>query len=462
MIKDDQIESRADEYSTTSSVTEPPIKKRMSRRTLLLGGLAAGATLAGGGALAVWGSSFLQQGPKAESRQPVLDTVWDGLAFAWLPDSGHLAYASNRGLFFVDMHDGQQDWKQKVWPDYDYKYTQTIIYSQDQTTLVYLSPKALLVQDVQSGQNLWTYQISQEPANRPVTQTAVLSPDGRYLAFTCIINEMPDTGVQIWDVQKGQLASQQSIQTDNGSLVEISSIIWSPDASRIVVTGRDGSVQVRDRVEDQSVWSYQNRAGAGFREAISWSPAGSALAFVTTDNGTQLGIWDALSGETRFVTGADISPTASPREKNKQVSWSPDGAQIAFTTLVNREPVVEVWSVQSGQRLFSCQVQGQLTSLAWSPDGKYLAAGIYIGNSGELERGDNGDRSIVQFWNGHDGSAFFALSAPKSPDRLSWSPDSRYLAIITPKTYGVLPQSTCLSQCRYGYDNEALQVFQVE
>ncbi|WP_218032114.1 hypothetical protein [Dictyobacter kobayashii] len=121
-----------------------------------------------------------------------------------------------------------------------------------------------------------------------------------------------------------------------------------------------------------------------------------------------------------------------------------------------------VCSSQTGKQLFSCQpVNGQPVYATWSPNGNYLAAGNYLVGSGELIQGDNGNRSVIQFWDAQNGKTLFSYPAPKNPAQLAWSPDSQYLAIVTPKAYGILSNKTCLSMCRYGYDNYALQVFQV-
>ena len=68
---------------------------------------------------------------------------------------------------------------------------------------------------------------------------------------------------------------------------------------------------------------------------------------------------------------------------------------------------------------------------------------------------------IIDLYRAYSGRALFTYSAPKSPDRLRWSPDSRYLALITPRLYDILPNKTCLSLCRYGYEDYALEVFQI-
>ncbi|GCE22351.1 hypothetical protein KDK_61510 [Dictyobacter kobayashii] len=174
-----------------------------------------------------------------------------------------------------------------------------------------------------------------------------------------------------------------------------------------------------------------------------------------------LGVWDARSGHERFQIAAAVSPNA-PDSKDRSIAWSPDSRRMAFTLISQHSSTMVVCSSQTGKQLFSCQpVNGQPVYATWSPNGNYLAAGNYLVGSGELIQGDNGNRSVIQFWDAQNGKTLFSYPAPKNPAQLAWSPDSQYLAIVTPKAYGILSNKTCLSMCRYGYDNYALQVFQV-
>ncbi|HZR39218.1 MAG TPA: WD40 repeat domain-containing protein [Ktedonobacteraceae bacterium] len=429
----------------------PPerVKKRFaigrpSRRQVLIGGLVAGAALIGGGALV---ESRPGQMPQSMASQPlVLDMAWDGLDFAWLPDNAHLAYVSDHGLCIVDVKSGQ-----KVWLNHSYKYPEAVTWSEDGTRIAFTMRGTLWVQDVKRGQNLWTYTDPQRPIDR-----AVLSPDGTRIAFTSV---NPGAGIEIWNIEeKGRIAQYQGQGGRQGFAVI--SLKWSPDSTRIAMTGQDGSVQVRD-ASGHLLWVYNGQSASGPRGVISWSPDSSAIAF-TAGNQNLLGVWDAHSGKTRFQAAADVGDIIDQNQSNKSMAWSPDGTRIAFWRQMQGGPVIEVWSVQTAQRLFSCSpIQGQANALTWSPDGKYLAAPDYIVGQGELARGDNGDRSVIQFWDARNGKSLFSYGAPKNPTHLTWSPDSHYLAVITPKAYGILANSTCQSLCSYGYKNYALQVFRL-
>lgn len=88
-------------------------------------------------------------------------------------------------------------------------------------------------------------------------------------------------------------------------------------------------------------------------------------------------------------------------------SCSPDGTRLtlfAFQDLDNLR--LQVWNIQSNQVLFTCQgPQEDAQDIAWSPNGKYLAA-CYSG-------GPNNAESGIQLWDANNGKAFAFYSIPK-------------------------------------------------
>ena len=98
----------------------------------------------------------------------------------------------------------------------------------------------------------------------------------------------------------------------------------------------------------------------------------------------------------------------------RDIAFSPDGEQIASVAVHCR--TVTVWDIDSGKTVLS--LQGPLEwceSVAFSPDGKWLAAGGYYGT--------------VQVWDASTGRESRTLSGNKSVVRgLSFSPNGTQLA----------------------------------
>jgi eukaryotic-like serine/threonine-protein kinase len=95
-------------------------------------------------------------------------------------------------------------------------------------------------------------------------------------------------------------------------------------------------------------------------------------------------------------------------------AWSPDGTRIASG---GEDGTLQVWDAQTGRRLLtSSESPGdQIPALAWSPDGKELAAGI----RGSVQVLDTSTSQNL-------GS--FTIGQAADARTVAWSPDGRSLA----------------------------------
>lgn len=105
--------------------------------------------------------------------------------------------------------------------------------------------------------------------------------------------------------------------------------------------------------------------GAAVR-AISISPDGSLLAAASGDDQSyEIGIWSLTSGE---QVGLIQGHTAIIWD----VAFSPDGSLLASSSM---DLTVRVWRVEDGAQIFRFDAPGQISSVAFTPDGRYLAFG---------------------------------------------------------------------------------------
>jgi len=270
------------------------------------------------------------------------------------------------------------------------------------------------------------------------------------------------------------------------------SISWSPDSTRLVSAGEEGSIQVWQAADGKRHWIYREYEWGdnGYSLNAAWSPDGTRIATVGFPARLPGGmtattmLWDATSGRrlliyndplfskrvawspdsTRLATGgynqvvtvwpahlsekADQSASASGQYPNKiwgyqgdsayvyGLAWSPDGTRLASCgikpiVLFASNGGVRIWNAANGQRVLTYTGHSQsvdLWALAWSPDGKYIASG--------------GTDQIVQVWDAITGdhlltytghleqrrNPFDSTVSPYAITALAWSPDSTRIA----------------------------------
>ena len=196
------------------------------------------------------------------------------------------------------------------------------------------------------------------------------SPDGALLAIAA-------DNLQLWDFHT------QTLKSDLGPGEDVFDLQFSPDGSRLAQLARlpNGTARLKTyRVDTQTLesslalnWSADPATQAAL------SPDGSLLAAITT--GGQVRLVRASDGATLTTLPPEINPPS-------RLAFSPDGQRLAVgyadqTFNFTNDHVIKTYRLPDGGLLSTHRgpealegQQAQLLSLAFSPDGLWLAAGF--------------------------------------------------------------------------------------
>jgi Tol biopolymer transport system component len=230
---------------------------------------------------------------------------------------------------------------------------------------------------------------------RSIKPPFVLSPDGAQLAFKRSSPGLPDALAQAdlatgatWTLLDGAALGEHAAWLDDGSLIGwarsgIYFEVTSPLTREMFITlGAEWPRSLR-------LLRIQPRASASAAAAeytqvlwlldggtLSFSPAAEQLVYSAALD-PQLRLLDTSSGEDQAVDASPAPPW--------NFSLSPDGAQLAYIKVLSapRHYVVSVYSPQTGRVTSVVRLteeQSRDTSLRWSPDGRYLIV-LTVGES---------------------------------------------------------------------------------
>ncbi len=196
--------------------------------------------------------------------------------------------------------------------------------------------------------------------------------------------------------------------------IPIGSIIWDVDwnpKNQLLTVGlRNGTILSFDRNYNVA-WVIDSNSVANDLELVDveWDPQGMLIAAGYESTGYYHGMIVIYDYETnQFIWKISCNGAVN------RISWSPDGAYVAFTC--SKEHKVYVYT-RNGQPAWETEeLDGWTDSVAWSTDGKYLAVGV------------SGSTGRVYIYN-RSGFLVRSKSIGRSLFGLSWSPDDRYISV---------------------------------
>lgn len=215
------------------------------------------------------------------------------------------------------------------------------------------------------------------------------------------IASIENISVYIWNQKTGQILASYTPNPES----RIISLAWSPNGTRMAVAGNN--VQIWNTTTGKMLLHHNSRSSV-----VAWSPDGRHIASDATKEGHSVQLWDAVTGQPINFYPGDILTS---------IAWSPNGKYICFA---DNSGTLQVWEAAiNGQQILSCSGMESGVQylpenphlIAWSPDSKHIAFG---------------DKSTtVQIWEVAAKRLRFTYREHTNTVRhVSWSPDGTRIA----------------------------------
>ncbi len=280
-------------------------------------------------------------------------------------------------------------WKNDLWQRHLYGWMSFVSFSPDGTVVASDGPAT--PEDVAGDLKLWSF-----PDGRLIkklrAKPASISPDWKYYSTSKGVADM-ETGRSVITLGRNAYAGY-AFSPDSHYVAEMRS--RGDHAIRVLElpTGRVVSAFGKHGVSDAAI-----------------SPDGQIVA---------AGYWDLVI-LWRLSTGERLATLRGFKRWAGNLRFSPDGELLAGATDVGN---IQVWDVNSRSRMISLNVEGFVSDLEFSPDGKFVAVGTY--GTGTVWLIDVSSGKVVD----HQRVSDMGCGS------IAFSPDGRFL--ITPSTGGLI------------------------
>ena len=145
--------------------------------------------------------------------------------------------------------------------------------------------------------------------------------------------------------------------------VPIQDVAFSPDGKHLVAAGARGTLLMWDAESGEKVRQFIGHTE--WVQSVAFSPDGTYLVSGGDDGTARL--WDP-------GTGAQVRQFSNHTDKVLSVAFSPDSRQVASASEYP-DDTIRLWEAATGTEVRTIPVLGNPSSMVFTPDGMYLAAG---------------------------------------------------------------------------------------
>ena len=214
----------------------------------------------------------------------------------------------------------------------------------------------------------------------------------------------------------GQIKQKPELVVQTGHTMQVYSMAFSPDGKTLASCSWDRTIKLWDVETGRQVKIFEDNAAPIY--AVIFSPDGKTLASAS-DSGKVI-LWNVATGEKIETFEINSTPTSLTQDKSfsKSIAFSPDGEFLASGSYRN----IKLWNIETGKQMEITANHGDyVSSISFSPDGRTLASGSK----------DN----MIKIWDVETGQIVKAFEVyDKRISFLIFSPDGKNIISVTYNT----------------------------
>lgn len=210
-------------------------------------------------------------------------------------------------------------------------------------------------------------------------RSVAFSPRGEHLA-----SGSNDGCVRLWNVSTRQAHVLGCCEHGRSGLAYVSSVSFAPDGDSVASVSNDGVIRVWRIASGENQSVRELAVCTHVPRSIAFSPRAESPVIVTGSSDGAVQMWDVRTGAPTLLGYCDGVVWS--------VAFSPDGKLVAAES---DDGTVRVWHLE-GRRLTTMQsFDRDIRSVAFSPDGRFVAACGADGRVRVAEAGANSMRELA-------------------------------------------------------------------